>query len=55
VFGDTAIVSARTLGFRLEGGKEIPNRVRYLRVFARRNGRWQAVAQMATPLPPDQQ
>ena len=55
VFGNTASVSARTLGFRVEGGKETPNRVRYVRVFARRNGRWQAVAQMATPLPPDQQ
>jgi beta-lactamase class A/ketosteroid isomerase-like protein len=55
VFGDTGIVTARTLGFRVDGGKETPNRVRYVRVFARRNGRWQAVAQMAQPLPPDQQ
>ncbi len=54
VFGDTAIVHARTLGFRLDGGKETPNRVRYVRVFARRNGRWQAVMQMAQPLPPEQ-
>jgi ketosteroid isomerase-like protein len=55
VFGDAGIVTARTLGYRVEGGKETPNRVRYVRVFARRNGRWQAVAQMAQPLPPDQQ
>ncbi len=54
VFGDTGIVHARTLGFRLERGQEIPNRVRYVRVFARRGGRWQAVAQMAQPLPPEQ-
>jgi len=54
VFGDTGIVTARTLGFRIDAGKETPNRVRYVRVFARRNGRWQAVAQMAQPLPPDQ-
>jgi ketosteroid isomerase-like protein len=49
VFGDTAIVSARTLGMRKEGGKETPNRVRYIRVFARRGGEWRAVSQMATP------
>jgi ketosteroid isomerase-like protein len=49
VFGDTAIVSARTLGTRKEGGKETPNRVRYIRVFARRGGEWRAVSQMATP------
>jgi ketosteroid isomerase-like protein len=49
VFGDTAIVSARTLGQRREGGNETPNRVRYIRVFARRGGEWRAVSQMATP------
>ena len=49
VFGDTAIVSARTLGDRKEGGKVTPNRVRYIRVFARRGGEWRAVSQMATP------
>jgi len=51
VFGDTGLVSARTFGSRVEGGREIPNRVRYVRVWARRDGRWRAVAQMATPLP----
>lgn len=51
VFGDTALVSARTFGSRLEGGRDVPNRVRYVRVWARRDGRWKAVAQMATPLP----
>ncbi len=54
VFGDAAIVHARTLGFRVDAGKETPNRVRYVRVFARRNGRWQAVMQMAQPLPLEQ-
>jgi ketosteroid isomerase-like protein len=49
VFGDTAIVSARTLGMRKEGGAEVPNRVRYIRVFARRQGEWRAVSQMAAP------
>lgn len=50
VFGDTAVVSARTKGSRIEDGKEIPNRVRYIRVFARRAGRWQAVTQMSAPV-----
>jgi pimeloyl-ACP methyl ester carboxylesterase/ketosteroid isomerase-like protein len=54
VFGDTAIVHARTFGRRVEQGREQLNRVRYLRVYARRAGRWQAVAQMAAPLPPEQ-
>jgi ketosteroid isomerase-like protein len=49
VFGDTAIVSARTKGLRREGDRDVPNRVRYIRVYARRNGEWKAVAQMATP------
>jgi ketosteroid isomerase-like protein len=51
VYGETALVTARTLGDRREGGREEPNRVRYLRVYARRGGRWQAVAQMAVPQP----
>lgn len=51
VYGDTAVLSARTSGLRRENGKDVPNLVRYIRVYARRNGRWQAVLQMATPLP----
>lgn len=51
VFGDTGIVSARTLGMRHENGKDVPNRVRYVRVYARRQGVWRAVSQMAAPLP----
>jgi ketosteroid isomerase-like protein len=50
-FGDAGIVSARTLGMRRENGRDVANRVRYVRVYARRNGVWRAVAQMATPLP----
>lgn len=49
VYGDTAVVVARTRGFRVEEGKESPNRVRYMRVFARRGGTWKAVAQMSAP------
>jgi homoserine O-acetyltransferase/O-succinyltransferase len=51
-FGDTAVVWARTLGSRVEDGRETPNRVRYLRVWTRRDGAWKAVLQMAVPLPP---
>lgn len=51
VFGDTGIVSARTLGMRHENGTDVPNRVRYVRVYARRQGVWRAVSQMAAPLP----
>jgi homoserine O-acetyltransferase/O-succinyltransferase len=54
VFGDTAVVHARTFGRRILDGKEEVNRVRYVRVYARRGGRWQAVAQMAAPLPESQ-
>lgn len=56
VFGDTAVVSAKTKGFRIEDGREVPNRVRYIRVFARRAGRWQAVTQMSAPAenPPEE-
>ncbi len=49
VYGDTAVVTARTRGFRVEDGRETPNRVRYIRVYARREGTWKAVAQMAAP------
>jgi ketosteroid isomerase-like protein len=52
IFGDTGVVTAKTKGFRREGGRDVPNRVRYIRVYARRNGEWIAVAQMAAPLPP---
>ena len=51
VFGDTAVVAARTTGLRREGGRDVPNNVRYVRVYARRQGKWRAVAQMATPIP----
>ena len=49
VYGDTAVVTARTKGFRIEEGREVPNRVRYIRVYARRGGTWKAVSQMAAP------
>src|ERR1700693_5553288 len=50
VYGDTAVVSARTKGFRREGDQDVPNNVHYIRVYARREGRWRAVAQKAAPV-----
>jgi ketosteroid isomerase-like protein len=51
VFGDTAVVSAKTKGMRREGDHDVPNRVRYIRVYAKRDGRWRAVTQMSALLP----
>jgi ketosteroid isomerase-like protein len=51
LYGDAAVLSARSSGLRLEGGREVPNNVRYVRVYSRRQGKWRAVAQMATPIP----
>jgi ketosteroid isomerase-like protein len=51
LYGDAAVLSARSSGFRIEGDREVPNNVRYMRVYARRQGKWRAVAQMATPIP----
>ena len=51
LFGDAAVLSARTTGFRVENGQQVPNIVRYVRVYARRDGRWRAVMQMAAPIP----
>ena len=54
VFGDSAIVTAKTKGLRREEGRDVPNRVRYIRVYAKRDGKWRAVAQMAAVVPPDE-
>jgi hypothetical protein len=51
LYGDAAVLSARSSGLRLEGGGEVPNNVRYIRIYASRQGKWRAVAQMATPIP----
>ncbi len=52
VFGETAILSAKTSGTRVENGaKPVPNTVRYFRVFVRRQGQWRAVMQIVQPLP----
>jgi ketosteroid isomerase-like protein len=50
VYGDTAMISARTFGDRVEKGKTVPNRVRYMRIWMKREGTWRAISQMARPL-----
>lgn len=50
VYGDTAMISARTFGDRVEKGKTVPNRVRYMRIWMKREGNWRAISQMARPL-----
>jgi homoserine O-acetyltransferase len=45
--------AVQTEGTRVEKGRETPNRVRYLRVWHRRDGAWRAVVQMSTPMPPE--
>ncbi|MDQ6894025.1 MAG: nuclear transport factor 2 family protein [Acidobacteriota bacterium] len=52
VFGDTAVVSARTKRMRRGEGRDVPNDNRYVRVYARRSGRWRAVTQMSAPARP---
>ena len=52
VLGAVAVLTARTSDLRVEEGRETENRVRYLRVWAKRDGVWRAVLQMALPLPP---
>src|SRR5215471_850701 len=37
VYGDTAMISARTLGDRVEKGQTVPNRVRYMRIWMKRD------------------
>ena len=55
VFGDTAVLCATTSGTRVEeGGPQVPNVVRYFRVYTKRRGFWRAVMQMVTPLPAQQ-
>ncbi len=54
VFGDTAVLTAKTKGLRREDGRDVPNRVRYVRVYAKRDGKWRAVAQMAAVVAADE-
>ena len=49
VYGDTAVVTARTTPKgRDSKGKPITGQYRYLRVWAKRDGQWRAVAFQGT-------
>lgn len=52
VFGDTAIVTGRITVKGTYKGQDISGSYRFTDVFARRNGRWQAVAAQATAIAP---
>jgi ketosteroid isomerase-like protein len=53
VYGDTAVVTARTTPKgRDSKGKPITGQYRYLRVWARREGQWRAVAFQGTRVAP---
>jgi len=51
VFGDCAVVTARSVVKARHQGREASGRFRYLRVWVRRQGRWQAVAAQSTSIP----
>jgi ketosteroid isomerase-like protein len=51
IYGDVAVlrgIADNTGTFR---GMDFTGRIRYLRVFVRRDGRWQAIAMQQTPMP----
>jgi ketosteroid isomerase-like protein len=53
VYGDTAVVTARTTPQGQDSkGKPITGQYRYLRVWAKRDGKWQAVAFQGTRISP---
>lgn len=51
IFGDTAIVTGRSTLQVAFKGQSNTSRFRYTRVYVKRNGRWQAVAQQLTRMP----
>ncbi len=51
LFGDTAVVRGRTVASGKFNGAPISARIRFTDVFIKRQGRWQAVASHASPLP----
>jgi ketosteroid isomerase-like protein len=53
VFGEAAVVIGRSTRERLDpDGKVITQRVRFMRVYAKRENRWQVVAAQATTVTP---
>jgi ketosteroid isomerase-like protein len=50
VYGDAAVITGRSRSTR--NGQELPGQVRYIHVYARRNGAWQMVAMHVTRIAP---
>ena len=51
IYGDVAILQGITDNEGTMGGVAFSGRIRYTRVFVRRDGRWQAVTMQHTPMP----
>ena len=51
IYGDVAILQGIADNVGTMGGMPFSGRIRYTRVFVRRDGRWQAVTMQHTPIP----
>lgn len=51
IYGDVAVLQAIADNTGTMGGVPFSGRIRYTRVFVRRDGRWQAVTMQHTPMP----
>ena len=54
VYGDTAVVTGRFLGAGKYKGQPMNENQRFTSVWIKRNGRWQAIAEHFTSMPPQQ-
>jgi ketosteroid isomerase-like protein len=54
VYGDTAVVTGRFLGNGKYKGHPMNENQRFTSVWIKRNGRWQAIAEHFTSMPPQQ-
>ena len=51
IYGDVAVLQGITDNSGTMGGMPFAGRIRYTRVFVRRDGRWQAITMQHTPMP----
>lgn len=52
VYGNTAIVTGRSMQKGMENGKDYSGDYRFTRVYVRQNGHWMTVALQTTPIRP---
>jgi ketosteroid isomerase-like protein len=50
IYGDVAVLQGITDNTGTMGGVPFSGRIRYTRVFVRRDGRWQAITMQHTPM-----